>query len=79
MRDLPLENMLLYHKHERERSCSSPESYRRRSFFAAGAQGEGHPDPAAECGTRMVKKAEELVKKNGWFLARQFENLANPD
>ena len=35
--------------------------------------------PAAERGTGMVKKAEELAKKNGWFLARQFENQANPD
>ncbi|MFN2385195.1 MAG: PLP-dependent cysteine synthase family protein, partial [Thermoanaerobaculia bacterium] len=35
--------------------------------------------PAAERGTGMVKKAEELAKKNGWFLARQFENLANPE
>ncbi len=26
----------------------------------------------------MVRKAEELAKKNGWFLARQFENEANP-
>jgi cysteine synthase A len=26
----------------------------------------------------MVKKAEELAKKHGWFLARQFENEANP-
>jgi cysteine synthase A len=26
----------------------------------------------------MVRKAEELAKKNGWFLARQFENPANP-
>jgi cysteine synthase A len=34
--------------------------------------------PAAERGTGMVKKAEELAKKNGWFLARQFENPANP-
>jgi cysteine synthase A len=34
--------------------------------------------PAAERGSGMVKKAEELAKKNGWFLARQFENLANP-
>nr|PZN68217.1 MAG: cysteine synthase A [Pseudomonadota bacterium] len=34
--------------------------------------------PAAERGTGMVKKAEELAKKHGWFLARQFENLANP-
>jgi cysteine synthase A len=35
--------------------------------------------PAAERGSGMVKKAEELAKKNGWFLARQFENLANPE
>ncbi len=35
--------------------------------------------PAAERATGMVKKAEELAQKNGWFLARQFENLANPD
>jgi cysteine synthase A len=34
--------------------------------------------PAAERGTGMVRRAEELAKKNGWFLARQFENLANP-
>lgn len=34
--------------------------------------------PAAEKGTGMVKKAEELAKKHGWFLARQFENPANP-
>ena len=35
--------------------------------------------PAAERGTGMVKKAEELAAKYGWFLARQFENLANPE
>ena len=34
--------------------------------------------PAAERGSGMVRKAEELAKKNGWFLARQFENPANP-
>jgi cysteine synthase len=34
--------------------------------------------PAAERGSGMVRRAEELAKKNGWFLARQFENLANP-
>jgi cysteine synthase A len=34
--------------------------------------------PAAERATGMVKKAEELAAKNGWFLARQFENPANP-
>lgn len=35
--------------------------------------------PAAERGTGMVKKAEELAQKYGWFLARQFENPANPE
>ena len=34
--------------------------------------------PAAERGTGMVKKAAEIAQKNGWFLARQFENPANP-
>lgn len=35
--------------------------------------------PAAERGSGMVKKAEELAEKNGWFLASQFENPANPE
>ena len=35
--------------------------------------------PAAERGTGMVKRAEELAEKHGWFLARQFENEANPE
>jgi cysteine synthase A len=35
--------------------------------------------PAAERGTGMVRKAEELARKHGWFLARQFENAANPE
>ncbi|MEM1173765.1 MAG: cysteine synthase A [Pseudomonadota bacterium] len=35
--------------------------------------------PAAERGTGMVRVAEELAEKNGWFLARQFQNQANPD
>ena len=34
--------------------------------------------PAAERGSGMVKRAEELAAKHGWFLARQFENPANP-
>src|SRR5712671_5956299 len=34
--------------------------------------------PAAERGTGMVRKAAELAEKNGWFLARQFDNPANP-
>jgi cysteine synthase len=34
--------------------------------------------PAAERGSGMVRKAAELAQKHGWFLARQFENPANP-
>lgn len=34
--------------------------------------------PAAERGSGMVRKAEELADKHGWFLARQFVNPANP-
>jgi cysteine synthase A len=33
---------------------------------------------AAERGSGMVRKAEELAKRHGWFVARQFENEANP-
>ncbi|PIV33703.1 MAG: cysteine synthase A, partial [Lysobacterales bacterium CG02_land_8_20_14_3_00_62_12] len=33
---------------------------------------------AALRGSGMVRQAEELAKKHGWFLARQFENPANP-
>lgn len=34
--------------------------------------------PGAERGSGMVRKALELSEKHGWFLARQFENPANP-
>ncbi|MDO5505690.1 MAG: cysteine synthase A [Pseudoxanthomonas suwonensis] len=34
--------------------------------------------PAAERGTGMVRRARELAQRHGWFLARQFENPANP-
>jgi cysteine synthase A len=34
--------------------------------------------PAAARGSGMVAKAKELAEANGWFLARQFENEANP-
>jgi cysteine synthase A len=34
--------------------------------------------PAAERGSGMVRLAAELAEKHGWFLARQFENPANP-
>ena len=34
--------------------------------------------PAAARGTGMVQKAAELAQEHGWFLARQFENPANP-
>merc|ERR1711920_501978 len=35
--------------------------------------------PAPLGGTGMVLKAEELAEKHGWYLARQFENDANPE
>ncbi|KFN44019.1 cysteine synthase A [Arenimonas oryziterrae] len=34
--------------------------------------------PAAERGSGMVRRAEELARKHGWFLAQQFANPANP-
>jgi cysteine synthase A len=34
--------------------------------------------PKEERGTGMVRRAAEAAKRNGWFLARQFENPANP-
>ena len=34
--------------------------------------------PAAERGSGMVRKAAELADRHGWFLARQFDNPANP-
>src|SRR5262249_15913013 len=34
--------------------------------------------PRAQKGFGMYKKAEELAKANGWFLARQFETQPNP-
>ena len=35
--------------------------------------------PAAERGTGMVRRTNELAEKYGWFLADQFENPANPE
>jgi cysteine synthase len=35
--------------------------------------------PAAERGTGMVKKVNELAEKHGWFRTRQFDNEANAD
>lgn len=34
--------------------------------------------PAAERGTGMVRKAEELAARYGWYQPRQFQNPANP-
>ena len=34
--------------------------------------------PGAERGSGMVRRAAELAERHGWFLARQFENPANP-
>jgi cysteine synthase A len=49
---------------------------RRRLMKALGAK--VILTPAAERATGMVKKANELAEKHGWFLSRQFDNLANP-
>jgi len=35
--------------------------------------------PASMRAVGMVKMAQDLAKRNGWFFARQFENEANPD
>ena len=35
--------------------------------------------PAGERGSGMVKRAEQLADQHGWFLARQFQNPANPE
>jgi cysteine synthase A len=35
--------------------------------------------PAAEKGTGMVRKAEELAKEHGWWQSKQFDNPANAD
>jgi cysteine synthase A len=50
---------------------------RRKLMRILGAKVLLHP--AAERGSGMVKRTEEIAKKNGWFLARQFENPANPE
>ncbi|HYK40980.1 MAG TPA: cysteine synthase A [Thermoanaerobaculia bacterium] len=50
---------------------------RRKLMRILGAKVVLHP--AADRATGMVKKAEEMAKERGWFLARQFENPANPE
>lgn len=35
--------------------------------------------PGAERATGMVRKSEELARKNGWFMPQQFDNPANPE
>jgi cysteine synthase A len=50
---------------------------RRKLMRGLGAKVILHP--AAERGTGMVKRAEELAKKHGWFMPQQFENQANPE
>ena len=50
---------------------------RRKLMRILGAKVILHP--AAERGSGMVRRTEELAKKNNWFLARQFENPANPE
>ena len=50
---------------------------RRKLMRILGAKVLLHP--AQDRGSGMVKRTEEIAKKNGWFLARQFENPANPE
>lgn len=50
---------------------------RRRLMRFLGAQVILTPAPLK--GTGMYNKAEELAREHGWFLARQFENDANPE
>ena len=50
---------------------------RRKIMRALGAKVILTPGP--ERGTGMVKRAAQLAEQHGWFLARQFENPANPD
>ena len=50
---------------------------RRKLMRALG--GKGLLTPAAERGTGMVKRAEELAAEHGWFMASQFKNPANPN
>jgi cysteine synthase A len=45
----------------------------------AHARREGDPDPRSRAWQRHGAQAEELSRKHGWFLARQFENQANPE
>lgn len=49
---------------------------RRKIMRALGAKVILTPGP--ERGSGMVKRAEDLAAEHGWFLARQFENPANP-
>src|SRR5689334_17356551 len=56
-----------------------PESFsveRRQLMRAYG--GKVIVTPAAERATGAVRLAEQLAKERGWFLARQFDNEANP-
>ena len=50
---------------------------RRKIMRALGAKVILTPKEGGGFG--MVKKAEELAQEHGWFLARQFENEANPE
>src|SRR5271154_1348517 len=50
---------------------------RRKLMRFLGAKVVITPGPARGLG--MVKKANELAEKNGWFLTRQFTNETNPN
>src|SRR5215216_7028683 len=49
---------------------------RRRLMRFLGAKVVLTPPPLGATG--MIEKVKELAAKNGWFMARQFENEANP-
>ncbi len=51
---------------------------RRTPQVNARARCESNSHTAAERGTGMLKRAEDYAKKHGFFLARQFDNQANP-
>ena len=51
----------------------------RASQAHALPRSQSHHRSSPARGTGMVKKAEELAAKNGWFLTRQFTNEANAD
>ena len=62
------------------RSCSDSFSVERRKLSMRALGAKVILTPAAERGTGMVKKAEDMAKKNGcWFLRDSSRTKLNPD